>query len=171
MSQPTRREALKAAAAATALPAALGGQAGAAPLVQVATPYAPRNLAPSEFRLLAALVDMIIPASETPGAAAAGVDRYIDEELSSDEALKSKFREGLAVIERAGFLSLDTDKRISLLTEQSESTGSDGEFFRLLKDLTIDGYYSSEIGLARELGYKGNTFLKEFPGCTHEEHL
>ena len=120
---------------------------------------------------MTALVDMIIPFSETPGAAAAGADRYIDEELSKDETLKSNIREGLAVIEKAGFSSLDADKRVALLTEYSEATGVRGQFFQLLKDLTVDGYYSSEIGLARELGYTGNTFLKEFPGCTHEEHL
>ena len=171
LDQPTRREALKTAAVAAALPAALGAQAGAAPLVQVAAPYTPRNLSAAEFRLLTALVDMIIPASETPGAAAAGADRYIDEELSGDETLKRKIREGLAAIERAGFSSLDADKRAALLTEYSEATGVRGEFFQLLKDLTVDGYYSSEIGLTRELGYKGNTFLQEFPGCTHEEHL
>ena len=82
--QPTRREALKTAAVAAALPVALGARAGAAPLVQVAAAYAPSSLTPSEFRLLTALVDMIIPASETPGAAAAGADRYIDEELSGE---------------------------------------------------------------------------------------
>ena len=169
--QPTRREALKTAAVAAALPAALGAQAGAPPLVQVAAPYTPRNLSAAEFRLLTALVDMMIPSSETPGAAAAGADRYIDEELSKDETLKSNIREGLAVIEKAGFSSLDADKRVTLLTEYSEATGVRGQFFQLLKDLTVDGYYSSEIGLARELGYTGNTFLKEFPGCTHEEHL
>ena len=167
--QPTRRQALKTAAAA--LPAALGAQAGAAPLVQVAASYTPRNLSAAEFRLLTALVDMIIPSSETPGAAAAGADRYIDEELSGDETLQRKIREGLAAIERVGFSSLHADKQAALLTEYSEATGVRGEFFQLLKDLTVDGYYSSEIGLTRELGYKGNTFLKEFPGCRHEEHL
>ena len=86
--QPTRRQALKTAAVATALPAALV-QAGAAPLVQVATPYEPRNLAPAEYRLLTALVDMIIPSSETPGAAAAGVDRYIDEKIFGDAGFRT----------------------------------------------------------------------------------
>jgi len=114
---------------------------------------------------------MIIPSSETPGAAAAGVDRYIDEKISGDDARKGKIRDGLTAIERAGFSSLDAEKRVALLTEFSEAEGARGEFFQLLKDLTIDGYYSSEIGLAQELGYKGNTFLKEFTGCTHEEHL
>ena len=169
--QPTRRQALKTAAAAAALPAALGAQAGAAPLVQVAAPYTPRNLSAAEFRLLTALVDMIIPASETPGAAAAGADRYIDEEPSGDETLQRKIREGLAAIEKAGFSSLDADKRVALLTVHSDATGVRGDFFQLVKDLTVDGCYSSEIGLTRELGYKGNTFFKEFPGCTHEEYL
>jgi hypothetical protein len=40
----------------------------------------------------------------------------------------------------------------------------------LIKDLTIDGYYSSLEGLVGELGWKGNTYLPEFKGCTHPEH-
>ena len=170
LDQPTRRQALKTAVVATALPAVLA-QTGAVPLVQAAAPYAPRNLAPAEYRLLTALVEMIIPSSQTPGAAAAGVDRYIDERISEDRVLTSKMRDGLAELERAGFSSLDAEKRVALLTEYSESTGARGEFFQLLKELTIDGYYSSEIGLVQELDYKGNTFLKEFTGCTHEEHF
>ena len=169
--QPTRREALKTAAAAATLRAVVAADAEAASLVQIAAPYAPKNLPAAEFRLLTTLVDMIIPPSDTPGAAAAGVDRYIDEELSNDETLGSKIRSGLAAIEEAGFSSWDANRRIALLTEYSEAAGVRGDFFQLLKDLTVDGYYSSEIGLVRELGYKGNSFLKEFPGCTHEEHL
>ena len=168
--QPTRREALKTAAVAAILPASTSAESEAAPLVQIAAPYAPKNLPAAEFRLLTTLVDMIIPPSDTPGAAAAGVDRYIDEELSKDETLGSKIRSGLAAIEEAGFSSLNANRRIALLTEYSEAAGVRGDFFQLLKDLTVDGYYSSEIGLARELGYKGNSFLEEFPGCRHEEH-
>jgi gluconate 2-dehydrogenase gamma chain len=43
-------------------------------------------------------------------------------------------------------------------------------FFRLLKNLTADGYYTSRVGLLDELGYKGNTALPEFPRCTVPEH-
>ncbi len=39
-------------------------------------------------------------------------------------------------------------------------------FFRLMKNLTADGYYTSRIGLLDELGYTGNTALLEFPSCT-----
>jgi gluconate 2-dehydrogenase gamma chain len=38
------------------------------------------------------------------------------------------------------------------------------EFFALLRNLTTDGFFTSEIGI-KYLGYIGNTFLKEFPGC------
>lgn len=34
-----------------------------------------------------------------------------------------------------------------------------------MKKLTISAYYSSEIGLLKELGYKGNQVLSEFPSC------
>ena len=43
-------------------------------------------------------------------------------------------------------------------------------FFRLIKNLTADGYYTSRVGLLEELGYSGNTFRAAFPGCTVPEH-
>src|SRR5205085_10719405 len=43
-------------------------------------------------------------------------------------------------------------------------------FFRLLKNLTADGYYTSRIGLVDELGYTGNTALGQFPSCPVPEH-
>lgn len=43
-------------------------------------------------------------------------------------------------------------------------------FFRLIKNLTADGYYTSRAGLLEELGYTGNTVLARFPGCAVPEH-
>jgi gluconate 2-dehydrogenase gamma chain len=42
--------------------------------------------------------------------------------------------------------------------------------FRLVKNLTADGYYTSRVGLLQELGYTGNTALARFPVCTVPEH-
>jgi hypothetical protein len=42
-------------------------------------------------------------------------------------------------------------------------------FFRLVKNLTADGYYTSRVGLVEELGYAGNTFLAAFPACSIPE--
>ena len=38
------------------------------------------------------------------------------------------------------------------------------EFFSFLRNMTADGFFTSKIGI-KYLGYKGNTFLTEFPGC------
>ena len=43
-------------------------------------------------------------------------------------------------------------------------------FFRVMKNLTADGYYTSRVGLLEELGYTGNTALARFPSCTVPEH-
>jgi gluconate 2-dehydrogenase gamma chain len=37
--------------------------------------------------------------------------------------------------------------------------------FRLVKNLTADGYYTSRAGLIEELGYVGNSALASFPPC------
>jgi hypothetical protein len=43
-------------------------------------------------------------------------------------------------------------------------------FFRLVKNLTADGYYTSRVGLLDELGYVGNTYRGSFPQCQVPEH-
>ena len=43
-------------------------------------------------------------------------------------------------------------------------------FFRLVKNLTADGYYTSRAGLLDELGYSGNRALAQFPSCPVPEH-
>jgi Gluconate 2-dehydrogenase subunit 3 len=43
-------------------------------------------------------------------------------------------------------------------------------FFRLIKNLTADGYYTSRVGLLEELGYSGNKYRPGFPQCTVPEH-
>jgi len=38
------------------------------------------------------------------------------------------------------------------------------EFFAFLREMTADGFFTSEIGI-KYLGYVGNTYLLSFPGC------
>lgn len=42
-------------------------------------------------------------------------------------------------------------------------------FFSNTKQATIHGYYSSEIGIHKELRYKGNKVILEFVGCLTQE--
>lgn len=39
------------------------------------------------------------------------------------------------------------------------------KFFAVTKQATVNGYYTSEIGIHKELRYKGNQILAEFVGC------
>ena len=40
----------------------------------------------------------------------------------------------------------------------------------LLKQMTVNGYYTSATGIHKEMEYVGNTYLAAFPECTHPEH-
>ena len=44
------------------------------------------------------------------------------------------------------------------------SLGQGIEFFSFLRKMTADGFFTSEIGI-NYLGYIGNTYMSEFPGC------
>jgi hypothetical protein len=71
-------------------------------------------------------------------------------------------------------LSASVTEQTTLLTRlseegsQEERTGRD--FFQAIKSMTINGYYTTEIGLRRELGDPGQLFLPRFEGCEHPEH-
>ena len=66
--------------------------------------------------------------------------------------------------------------RSRLLTPLSEAAdadklSNDGErFFRVMKNMTADGYYTSKAGMTGELGFKGGAVLAEFPTCEVPEH-
>jgi Gluconate 2-dehydrogenase subunit 3 len=155
----TRRSALKsiAVAGAVALPAAAQHQL---PPVQLSAAYVAKVFSEAQMKTVAALVDLIIPRTDTPGAADARVHEFIDRALSQSSARKEQFLAGLAQFE-----GLSDVERIALLNETIDTP-----FFRLLKNLTVDGYYSSKEGLTQELGWNANTYVAEFKGCTHPEH-
>jgi hypothetical protein len=126
-------------------------------------PRAAKLLNPAEVEALAALADLIIPRTETPGARDAGAHLIIDAVLSeSPKQVQAKFREGLRP-----FLKLDAQGRLAALEKMHKSQDL---FFKMLKDLTVDAYYSTREGLQGELGWNGYTPLAEFKGCTHPEH-
>jgi gluconate 2-dehydrogenase gamma chain len=132
--------------------------------------YKPKTLTHDEMDHVGMLADLIIPRTDTPGASDAGVPEFIDRRLTASPNLAAAFREGMSLV-GPNFMTLPEARQIAILTEISNEPDTDrGRFFRLLKDLTIDGYYSSHAGLVEELGWHGNTFLSEFKGCTHPEH-
>ncbi len=113
----------------------------------------------AEFALLTAVVDAIIPRTDTPGASDAGVPFYVDDKAAADPKLGALLRAGLA--------RLDANDVAASLAKMSEISDP---LFTTIKNLSIDGYYSSKEGLVTELGWHGNTYVHEFIGCTHPEH-
>lgn len=144
-------------------------------------PAEPEFFKPAEFLLLARITDLIIPPTETPGASAAGVPLYIDTVVRGNAQHRKRFRSGLKGLDsearkrfRRTFVTLSFDQQMSIVQPLSDAIDkreprTDAErFFRVLKNITADGYYTSRIGLVDELGYAGNTVLGQFPECVHE---
>ena len=170
----SRRDALKALIVAAAASQAMYAQHehGAADLVQVNKAAKPVAFTAEELALTAVLVDLIIPRSDTPGASDAGVPFILDAVAAKNAAFKKQWLAGLQWLnDGRNFQSLPHEQQVAILTPASmERTSAGGKFFKLAKDSTIDAYYSTRDGLMVELGWHGNTFLKEFKGCTHPEH-
>jgi hypothetical protein len=143
----------------------------------------PGYFSDAEFEIVSRLADLIIPATDTPGALAAGVPGYIDSVVGANKELQEIVRPGLVVLDQTcrkehgkAFLALTADEQIAILAPMCEAADKgarndrDGRFFRAVKNLTADGYYTSYAGLVEELHYKGNTVLAQFPDSTLPEH-
>jgi gluconate 2-dehydrogenase gamma chain len=124
-----------------------------------------------DFTTLSAFVDILIPETDTPGASAAGVPLYIDYVASRNAKLGATLRRGLGLLRRKRFSRLNTDARERVAQELCEAAerrkakGAGPEFWVVVKNLTADGYYTSQIGIRDELGYKGNGVLESYPNC------
>jgi hypothetical protein len=149
-----------------------------------AQPWSPKILSAQQNETVAALCELIIPKTDTPGAKDALVNRFVDGIL--DEATPSDrdaFLKGLAWMDARStalfgknVLSATAEQQTDLLTRMSAGSSGAAEdkagadFFQALKSLTITGYYTTQIGLQQELGDDGQLVLAEFKGCTHPEH-
>lgn len=146
-------------------------------------PYHPKFFTSPEYETVSRLADVIIPPTDTPGAATAGVPEYIDYVVNNNPEHQKVVREGLAWLDALAkehsakrFVELTDQQQINLLTpfsnavDRGEVNTAGARFFRIIKSMTADGYYTSQIGLVQELGYKGNTALPSFPPCDHPEH-
>lgn len=136
----------------------------------------PRFFTAGEMSLLALMVDHIIPKTDTPGAAEAGVPAYIDLVVSANKGHQSLYRAGLAWMEREGYRGMTAAARQAKLEALCEAADTGrlntpgARFFRVLKNMTCDGYYTSKAGMGDELGFAGPSVLEAFPSCEIPEH-
>ena len=128
-------------------------------------------------------IQLIIPADDhSQGSHEAKVSLFIDLMVSHSEPdVQDQWTHGLRAVENESrerfqkpFLECDAARQDQVM--QTMSANEDypetelEKFFRILKSRTIDGYYTSQIGIHQELKYKGNRPQAEFAGCTHPEH-
>jgi hypothetical protein len=154
-----------------------------APAAEGQDSYRPLFFTPEDMETLDRLTEILIPADDhSPGASAARVNRFLDVVVSEGpEAGRSIWREGLDLVDAEAQRLFQRAFRACELAHQEQvvatmarnelNPSTDLErFFRTVKRMTIDGYYTSKIGIHQELEYQGNTALAAFEGCTHPEH-
>src|SRR5947199_1581328 len=143
----------------------------AAKQLVAADPEKPLFFSADEFTLLDTLTELIIPTdSHSPGARAAQVAAYIDkttaEAVNPEE--KHSWTTGLKKMNEEShrrfdstFVSAKPADQIAILRDMDQNNDP---FFGQLKQTTAFAYYSSEIGIHKDIGYKGNTILQGFAG-------
>lgn len=159
--------------------------AHAAAAVIAAQNWAPRTLTAHQNEVVVSLTELIIPQTETPGAKGTNVNRFIDHVLTDAQPqVRESFVRGVtwidarsrALFKAKDFLGASPEQQMTLLTRLSAEGNPDKEeaigrdFFQAIKSMTINGYYTTEIGLRQELGDSGQLFLPQFQGCDHKEH-
>jgi hypothetical protein len=138
---------------------------------------------------LIAFSDLIIPATDTPGAKEALVNRYIDLVLAAEtRETQRAFLNAFGYLDgesmrrfEAAFRHLsreDQDNLLHALAYPRDADGWTGEpyatpdaghaHFETLKQLIVSAYYSSQIG-EQELGWDGEFAHGGYEGCEHPE--
>jgi hypothetical protein len=167
-----RRDSLKALSAVTAhalFPSVLAGAAEAAARLEASGEvWTPRWIRPERAAMLEALVDTILPATDTPGARDARVQVFVDLALRDcyTPGEQKLFVDGLEALAREcvarhgrPFESCSPEERHALLARldaasYAPDTGARGSFIRILKDLTLVGFFTSRIGATQVLAYE-----------------
>lgn len=110
----------------------------------------------SEIRTLRALVDVILPETDSPAASAANTHYFIDLAIPAcaTPAARDTLRKGLA--EFAGYEELSPAAQVERLADRAAkdiALAYDQSFFKILKDYTMTGYFLSETGATQALAY------------------
>jgi gluconate 2-dehydrogenase gamma chain len=142
--------------------------------------YTPKFFSPQQYKTLQALCQTIIPTdTDSGGAMEAGAPEFIDLLTSENPKYQLRLGGGMMWLEaqctdRYGKAYLDCapeqQKEILDLiafcknADKNPEISQGVEFFSFLREMTADGFFTSEIGI-KYLGYVGNTYTLSFPGC------
>jgi hypothetical protein len=122
------------------------------------------SLTTTQQKIVAEIAELILPRTDTasgtsPGAKDVGVPDFI--EMMLKDCYKApehqSFLEGLASMEQVKFLELNADERRGVLKlleqETKKQTAKTTPFWRLVKELTLLGYFTSEAGIKASFEY------------------
>lgn len=133
--------------------------------------YSPEFLDGHQLKTLETLAEAIVP-----GSTAARVAPFLDQLLAVESAGTQRAFLGaigafdMAAITKHGkaWTAITATEQDAVLREASTADAKSAMrgHFQNLKDWIAGAYYSSEPGM-RELGWTGNMFFAELPGCTH----
>ncbi|MBC8155331.1 MAG: gluconate 2-dehydrogenase subunit 3 family protein [Bacteroidetes bacterium] len=120
-------------------------------------------LSGSQASLLAEIAETLIPASDTPGAKALGVPGFIQKMLEDcyEKPVQEAVKSGLEAVETLAnasfgnsFATGDAAQRQAVLAKMATAEEpARKEFFALVKNLTIQGYTTSEYVMTKHLHY------------------
>lgn len=183
-----RREALRIFAAGAVLPALSPELFAFFRQAQPPPGYSLRTLKPSQNETIVAMIDLIVPETETPGAKGARVNEFIDVILTdwATPEERAHFLDGLAGVDKQSnglygknFAAASAAQQTALLRAMDDAAGTEretrrhgatppvpdsqlkGDFWPVFKGITIHGYYTSEIGFSQELK------VQIIPGAQH----
>lgn len=117
-----------------------------------------------DIALLDEVADTILPETKTPGAKAAHVGAFMALMVTDtyEERNQTIFRDGMKKISDASFMTATPAQRLALLEQldreqkaymDARQQGAPPHFFRLMKELTLLGYFTSEIGCTQAMRY------------------
>ena len=144
-----------------------------------ASAYTPKAMTAHAHQTLERLTDLIIPVENgRPGALAAGAAAWIDMLASENPQLKEIYTTGLAWLDdtmkkrgAADFVSAAPADQTALLDliayrrNQSPELDRGIQFFAMARRMTVDAFYTSEIGIA-DIDYQGNRPQATYPAPT-----
>jgi len=151
---------------------------------QAGATWQPKVFTTHQNETVVSLTELIIPQTDTAGAKAAQVNVFIDTVLDdADASEREEFLRGLSWMDDRSqelfgtdFIDAASNEQTALLTivssedNQSLPDRTGVEFFQAIKQLTVTGYYTSEIGMLEELDDDGSVYFDDDPGCRHPEH-
>jgi hypothetical protein len=134
-----------------------------------------RSLDAHQMELVTHIAELILPETDTPGATSVKVPEFIDLMLTEwhPAAERRRFLEGLADIDARSrrdhggvFLDLRAADRSALLQALDGVKGAEGsaeDAFATVKQLTIYGYFTSEVVMKDVIHYQ--VIPGRFDGC------